>query len=158
VPVCGLFLALDARLVRRWQQQVLAAWAEGQFDLDAFAEVLCSMRMVPRHTLGGMLGTLPTQRAIGRPARSVPAVGRRALAGRVYLVATGRCDRCVAAVLAYTAGLLSLALALAEGAWWPLAGLLAIPLLAGLPFGVGLLRLRAWRRQLDVLQEQGLEL
>jgi hypothetical protein len=60
VPLCGLFLLRDGRIVERWRGQLLERWIEKEIDFEAFFAAMRANPRLPSRTLDGMLQTLPS--------------------------------------------------------------------------------------------------
>lgn len=117
------FFALDLRAVQRWRHAVLAAWVDGELQLDLLASTLKQVPTLPAQTVAGMLETLPAW-----PGEHVPLPARPALARLQDALARGAMQRLVALGFAMGAGAAALVAALIAGPPW-LAGGLAVPLL-----------------------------
>jgi hypothetical protein len=58
LPITALFLLLDIRLVKRWQDRVLERWIEGAIDLHRFRLAVAEIKHLPAATVHGMLTRL----------------------------------------------------------------------------------------------------
>jgi hypothetical protein len=58
VPITALFLWLDARLVRRWRESILAAWVCDALGLEQFRAAMSRIKYLPTSTLTGMFDHL----------------------------------------------------------------------------------------------------
>jgi hypothetical protein len=139
-PAYGLFLWRDGAILSRWRRQLGQAWRQRSIDLSAFGQVLNANPALPRLTVDGMLGTLPSLKGL-QIEQSVSANTREA----VLCALTAR-DACHGVVLACRAVGLAIAvlaalLALMLLHWAPL---LALALLPALP----VLRIWAGRREM----------
>lgn len=156
VPVCGIFLYLDARRVNQWQHQILEMWTEGGLDLKMFVETVTLIRTLPPQTLHGMLNTLPTMEGILSAAGTSPDV-RRVVS--ITLGTINRCqgDRTIFATLALALGLAAGAIALLWWSWLPLPFLLLVPLVICGGRWLNSARLGRWKRQmLDICRQREL--
>jgi hypothetical protein len=157
VPLCGFFLSLDAWLVNRWRQHVLELWAQGQLRLDGLVQTISSIRLLPPRTLQGMLASVPTKHNPPGPFQSTPVL-RRALAST--LITINRCDtaRTGVASVAYALGVASLTLAVIQGTWMALAGVLLVAPVLAAAWWLTAARWRRWKHDLLSLHHQeGLE-
>lgn len=127
VPLCGAYLYLDAWLVGRWQQQLWRRWAEGKLDVNIFMTAITTIPSLPQKTLGGMLAILPGKSMI-------PEAAKLALPGRAALARTARAinrcqrDRLLMQTVVVTVGPVAVCCAIIMRQWWPMVGLLAVPL------------------------------
>jgi hypothetical protein len=147
VPACGFFVHADARLLNDWRSGVLARWARGELDLAALRPALHAHPGLPRDTLDGMLGTLPStadlaeEQRILAPSRQAAAAANRAMHQvRSDLLLL---DATVSGIAA--AGLVG---ALWLATWMPLLGLIVLVL--RLPLGAWTRRRRLAARDADV--------
>ena len=155
-PLCAAFFHADAVRVSRWRKAILLSWAAGVLDMETFRQALVSIPALPAPTVREMLGTLPVMPSL-REGRRFPQKMREAFALTLGLLdALDRSYRAGATIVRLgTAGLAILALM--ERSWWPLAGLLAVPLVPAVRALMDASRTRRWRRQLAVLEGEGLE-
>lgn len=79
VPVCGLFLIADERVLDGWRSEILTAWAGRLIDLSAFSAAIRGNPILPTATAEGMLLTLPRMAALDVEQR-IAAPTRRAIA------------------------------------------------------------------------------
>lgn len=128
-PAYGLFLWRDHAILNRWRRQLGKAWLGRGIDFSALRHALDANPALPRLTVAGMLGTLPSLRDL-QVEQSVSTSTREA----ALCVLTTR-DACQGIVLgcrtfglAIAAGASLLALTLLD--WGPL---LAFALLPALP-------------------------
>jgi hypothetical protein len=139
------FFALDLREVQRWRRAALAAWADGELQLDLLASTLKQVPNLPELTTLGMLETLPTWHgtAVQLSARPTLVRAQDTLAGVALQALIVRAVAWAAAAAAAAA-----AIALGTPQW--LTGGLAAPALwfAWRP----LARERVRRSRLHVLQ------
>ena len=110
VPVVAIFLVIDSRTVRAWQQRILEMWIRDALKLSDLRATLQGMRHLPTGTVRAMLDRLP---ASERPAEldQLIAAARSSLAAGC-LERARREDR-RAALSAIGATLLACALAAA---------------------------------------------
>lgn len=102
-----LHFMVDLRLVHRWRGKVLAAWVDGELQLDLLAQTLRRIPSLPAQTVEGMLDCLP-----GWTSSQVPFAVRHALVGAQQVVA-GIAEQ----ALALRSVGWGLAAAVALGAW-----------------------------------------
>jgi hypothetical protein len=155
LPLTGAFLYVDGLLINRWRHKLLELWADEQLDLDILCDVLCTVRAVPEQILQGMLSSLPTVKSL-KTTEKIPPASRGALAATIQTINGCQSDRTLIALIAYTTGLASLALAAILASWLPLLALLLVIPIFGLGLAINGLRLRRWRRKLSALRRDGL--
>ena len=59
IPVCGLFLILDERLVSHWRNELFGDWIRRELDFVALRVALTANHALPQNSIEGMLQTLP---------------------------------------------------------------------------------------------------
>jgi hypothetical protein len=79
VPLCGLFLLVDARVVAHWRDRLLVAWEERIIDVSAFVDTIHAHPLMPKGTVDGMLRVLPSVGELAEERRLAPAT-RKAIA------------------------------------------------------------------------------
>ena len=144
LPLCGSFVAVDARIVHRWRQQLLAAWSRCDIDLTAYRQAVKAHPLLPPGTLNAMLATLPatgslmTEQAIGPPTRAAAAaaaLARDRRDGEWLLLKVAGSGIVAGFLVAATVG----------GSWFPLLGYALLPLLPA----IGRWRTRRIRQEAD---------
>ncbi|HMF97678.1 MAG TPA: hypothetical protein VKE96_25440 [Vicinamibacterales bacterium] len=87
VPVCGLFLHADNRLLSRWRRHVLTPWVTRTLDFAALGQAVRANPALPKPTLEAMLATLPSagdlvaEQAVLPPTRQAVAAVSCAIHG-----------------------------------------------------------------------------
>jgi hypothetical protein len=152
IPLCAGYLYFDARLVNRWRQQVLAAWAGGRLKVEVFKTTVNSITTLPTQTVQGMLASLPDPPRHGSAASLRPAE-KEALARTIATINSCQSDRTLLLTLATLVGLASAALASLIRHWLPLVGLVGVPLLLGVHPLLVEWRLRLLKKYLDPLAQ-----
>lgn len=128
VPLCGLFLSLDAKLLADWRAFVLTTWAQRDIDMFAFNHAMQAAPHLPEVTLSGMLGLLGTAQ-VGKIEAQAAVQTRQPVAAVVQLADTLGLQQlgvkvCAAAIVAA-----SVCWATAAQAWQPLGLVTAVLLL-----------------------------
>jgi hypothetical protein len=59
--VVNAFILLDGRVLGVWRSKILNSWVNGEIDLELFVRNINSIKVLPKKTIGGMLGLLPGQ-------------------------------------------------------------------------------------------------
>jgi hypothetical protein len=157
LPLTGSSLCVDGILLNRWRLQLLKMWIDEQVDLDSFCETLCTINVPAKEMLQGMLLPLPTRKSLQITEHIIPLV-RRALAATVQVINACQSDRTLFATIAFTMGLVSLALAVVLPSWLPLLGLLLVVPVLGVGVGINSLRLWRWKWKVLALQQEELPL
>jgi hypothetical protein len=130
VPVCGMFLAADHRVLGHWRSELLTAWAMRDLDMAAFRNAIRANPALPRETTEAMLATLPIAGDL-TAERLISTPTRRAIAAES--LARHRSHADAIGFKAATAGIAGCALlgAFALRRWEPLvslAGLVLVPI------------------------------
>lgn len=130
VPICGLFLAADHRILDDWRTDLFKAWARRDLDFTAFGDAIRANPALPRETAEAMLATLPIPRELAsEQLMSTPT--RRAIAAGLIARYGSHAD--AIGLKTATAGIAGCALlgAFALRRWEPLvslAGLVLVPI------------------------------
>jgi len=157
VPLCSAFLGLDTFVVHRWRQQILALWVQEQVELDSFCDTISTIRLLPARTLQSMLHTLPTKNALRNSDKMILST-RKAVALTLGDINLCQIDRTMSSTVAWTVGLVFVAVAMIRWSWpWLLGVLIVIPVL-GIGKCLGFLRFCHWKRHILALQREGLKL
>lgn len=125
LPICGTILYLDARLVNRWQQQIMQMWVPGHVQLKPLSDVLLTIKTLPARTLKSMLETLQTT-ADGTPEGKTTQSTREAISMTLNLITHYQSNRTLFVTLAVGLCAAFLALAVLQLSWLPLIGLVFI--------------------------------
>lgn len=158
VPLVAAFLVLDGRIVSKWSESVLEAWADERVEIGPFAGLLAQVPGLPEDTIEGMLTTIAAA-----PRRSdladLPRESRRALASAVVCLERARTLRVGGFGLASLWGVASIIAAVGARSWLPLTSLVVIPAIAWATRRVVMRRLRRCGRGLreQVSAETGRE-
>lgn len=147
VPACGLFFHQDARLLNGWRSDVLARWAGGNLDLAALRDALHAHPGLPRDTLDGMLGTLPSAANLPEEQR-IPAPSRQAAAAAYRAMHQERSDLLLIDAVLSGIAAAALVAALWMRTWTPLLGLVVLVLRP--PLGAWMRRRRLAAREADL--------
>jgi len=139
LPLCGLFFFLDSRLLNTWQSQLFAGWARGELDFQGFRAAVEAIPTLPKDTLQGMLGTLPSAGDLITEQRLSPST-RDAIATVVTAIHACYSDALALKVVGYTIVGGSLIVAVVLRTRQPLLGIAIITL-----FPLVQKRLRRWR-------------
>jgi hypothetical protein len=145
VPLYGMFLCLDVRLIDHWQQQILQMWVQGHLDLKVFPEAMNTISTLPHSTLRGMLRTLPTPSPF---ISAIPATVRKALSTTLKTINRCQNDRMAAYLIGYTLGLACVAWAAMRWQPLPLVGLLCVPACLWVGHMATSLRLKRWQQRM----------
>jgi hypothetical protein len=156
-PFCAAFFHTDASLVGRWRRMILQAWAEGRLELETFRSALRGLVMLPAPTLQEMLSTLPVVDVNGVPCQT-PLPVRQALAFTLSRFDTSDSDRRGAATITRLVAGGLIAWAIIAHSWWPLFGMLALPMVVVVRAVLGALRAWAWRKQVATFEAAGLDI
>lgn len=152
LPFSGIFLYLDTRRVSQWQQQILEMWIQETLDFDIFSKTILTIRMLPKHTLEGMLDTLPKSK--NAKGKKISTDTRKALAMTLQTISNCQSDRTAFFTLAVTVGLLSLVFVLLLWSWEPLLNLFFIVPVIAMGKLLAHYRLEKWRRQIVRILKQ----
>jgi hypothetical protein len=118
-----VFLARDFRVVDDWRSEVLAAWCAGTLRLDLLTSTLLQVPNLPRQTLDGMLGTLPSWADVEVPLSfRLRVAALQAHVARVVIVHR------LATAVAWATAVVLLGVALWSGSFRPLFGWLVLVL------------------------------
>lgn len=58
IPVCGLFLWFDTKLIAHWRSMILSNWAQRNIELNAFDHAMRAVPKLPESTINSMLDSL----------------------------------------------------------------------------------------------------
>jgi len=151
VPVCGLYLFLDGKLLNQWRKELFVTWASGEIDFWAFHEAIKPISRLPEDTLKSMLETLPNAGDLVTE-QSVSKNTRWTTAAVVNMVHSCRSDAIAFKTVRYTIiGSVVIALT-AFWRWQPLLGMAAVGLLFFLQRGVKAKRLSGARKKIQAAQ------
>lgn len=118
VPLCVAFLCMDIKMVDRWQDKILAAWRQGELDLDLFSQAMATLRTLPPATLNAMLATLPTK-AVPESAPPLSDDIKSIVSRTLKTINQCQFDRTAMIGMAVSFGLASLVAALILRHWSP---------------------------------------
>lgn len=118
IPLCVAFLCLDIRKVDQWQIKILAAWRQGELDLDLFSHTMATLRTLPMDTLNGMLATLPIQ-AISESGQIISDDIKSMVSRILKTINRYHFYRTAAIGMAVSFGLAELVAALILWSWYP---------------------------------------
>jgi len=71
LPVCGLYLFIDGKLLNDWRSRLLEGWVRGEIDFQAFCQAVDAIPTLPKSTLQGMIATLPSAGDLLHRARDI---------------------------------------------------------------------------------------
>jgi hypothetical protein len=118
VPLCVAFLCLDIKKIDQWQVKILAAWRQGELDLDLFGQTMTTLRTLPADTLNGMLATLPTQ-AVSEFGKTISDDIKSIVSWSMKTINQCQFYRTAAIGMAVSLGLAALVTALILWNWYP---------------------------------------
>jgi hypothetical protein len=153
VPLCGVFLYLDSRIVNLWQERILQMWVQGDLDLTIFYNSMSTIRMFPHRMFQGMLKTLLINNQ-SIDSRNLNQEVKKSLVHTIQTISRCQNNKIVFFSLAYTFALISMAMAEMLKSWLPLFGLLLVPLLLGMNNWSNSLKLRHLRRHFLEMNRQ----
>jgi hypothetical protein len=81
VPLSGLFIFLDHKVLEGWCTRLLEVWSTRELDLSAFAAAIRANPALPKETTEGMLATLPLAGSLVEEQRMTIAT-RQAVAAK----------------------------------------------------------------------------
>jgi NAD(P)H-dependent FMN reductase len=87
IPICGLFLWLDAVRLAHWRLAIFALWAQRNVDLQAFGHAVRAVPQLPEATLTSMLSLLGTAQ-VGKIEAQASVHTRQAVATVVQFTDT----------------------------------------------------------------------
>jgi hypothetical protein len=146
LPVCGLFLFADHRVLDVWRAELLDDWVRCDLHLFAFRKAIRANPALPKETTEGMLATLPAAGDLVTEQRmSVPT--RRAVAIATIGRYRSRSDAIALKALAFSVAGGGLVVALEKHRWEPLLTLVSLVLLPVVGTWVRRRRIGEARRQ-----------
>jgi hypothetical protein len=128
VPLSGLFLSFDAKLLANWRSFVLKIWAQRDIDMLAFNHALRAIPHLPEATLTSMVDLLGTAQVWKIEARASVQT-RQAVAAVVLLADTLGLRQLAAKVCAAAIVTVSVCWAAAAQSWRPLGMVTAVLLI-----------------------------
>lgn len=94
VPVVGLFLTLDARMINSWRSKLLADWSMRTLDLHTLLSALRAVPTLPPSTLEAMISSLPCECTTDLMCeRKISAITRKAIAATIDRVYQDNAER-----------------------------------------------------------------
>jgi hypothetical protein len=118
VPLCVVFFCMDIKKIAQWQDKILAAWRQGELDLDLFSQTLATLRTLPPGTLNAMLATLPTQ-TVSESGQPLSDTTKSIVSRTLKTINQCQFDRTAMIGMAASFGLAALVAALILWRWYP---------------------------------------
>jgi hypothetical protein len=153
VPICGLYLFLDSKLLNHWRINLLARWEKGAIDFRALYDAVIAISTLPKNTVESMLETLPIVGDLVAE-QSISSSTRKAIAAVVTTIHACRSDHIAFKATGYTitGGVLIVAAAL--WMWQPLLGLFTVSLVLLLRKWLKTRRLKGIRERIITAQQE----
>lgn len=120
-PLCVAFLCLDIKKIDQWQGKIMAAWRQGELDLDLFSQTMVTLRSLPPGTLKAMLATLPTH-AISESVQPLNDDIKSMISRALRTINQCRFYRTAAMGMVVSLGSIALVAALLLWSWYPFLG------------------------------------
>ena len=153
LPVCGLYLFIDGKLLNDWRSRLLEGWVRGEIDFQAFCQAVDAIPTLPKSTLQGMIATLPSAGDL-LTEQGISPITREAISAVVMTIHTCRSDAAAIKVFGFAVAGGSLMVAAALRTWQPLLGMVVVLALPLLRKWLRLWRLRCSKERTPGAQQQ----
>ena len=153
IPICGLYLFFDGKLLNQWRHELFVAWVKGEIDFRAFYEAVIPISTLPKDTVQSMLETLPFAGDLVTE-QSISSSTRKAIAAVVTTIHACRSDHIAFKAAGYTitGGVLIIAAAL--WMWQPLLGVFTVSLVLSLRKWLKTRRIKGARERIITAQQE----
>lgn len=118
-PVSGFFLFLDSVQLNQWRSQLFIPWVKKELDFWAFCDAMRVNPHLPKSTLQGMIGTLPSSRDWAME-QAASGKTREAVVWVVNVINTNRISAALVKTAATGLVTVSILFAVILGSWYPI--------------------------------------